>query len=128
MRNLICYYPLIRMLRFSKLNGKRWQMLLPSLLSMIIVKAQILSNPEISSFQETFNRILHTKISLPTLPSTQLRSALVGQNIGKSKKQQYRNSGLGSNSRGPSSTEVVYYYYYKLRHVIRDCKKQQNRN
>ena len=57
------------------------------------VKAQILSNPEISSFQETFSRILHTKISSPTLPSTQLRSALVGQNIGESEKQQYRNSG-----------------------------------
>ena len=33
------------------------------------VKAQILSSPEISSFQETFNSILLIEISSPTLPS-----------------------------------------------------------
>ena len=32
-------------------------------------KTQILSSPEISSFQETFSRILHTKISSPTILS-----------------------------------------------------------
>ena len=67
------------------------------------IKAQILSNLEISSFQETFNRILRTKISSPTPPSAQMSNALVGQNTGESEKQQYRNSRLGNNSRGPSS-------------------------
>ena len=33
------------------------------------VMVQILSNPEVSSFQETFNQILRREISLPTLPS-----------------------------------------------------------
>ena len=49
-------------------------------------KAQILSHPEISSFQETFDRILRTKISLP-IPSAQMSNALVGRNIGESEKQ-----------------------------------------
>ena len=92
------------------------------------IKAQILSNLEISSFQETFNRILRTKISLPTPPSAQMSNALVGQNTGESEKQQYRNSRLGSNSRGPSSGGVVCYYYRKLGHVIQDCKKRQSQN
>ena len=47
----------------------------------------------------------------------------MGRNIGESKKQQYKNSGLDSNSRGTSSRGVVYYYCYKPGHVIRDCKK-----
>ena len=67
------------------------------------IKAQILSNPKVSSFQETFSRILRTNISSPACPSAQMSSALVGRNIGKSRKPQYRNSGLGGNTRGPSS-------------------------
>ena len=86
------------MLRFSKLNKKKMAIMgflaaLPS--KYDFVKAQILSNPKISSFQETFNRILHTKISTPF---AQMSSVLVGQNIGESEKQQYRNSGPGNNS------------------------------
>ena len=50
------------------------------------VKAQILSNLEVFSFQETFTRILRTKISLPALPSAQMISALVGRNSGESGK------------------------------------------
>ena len=92
------------------------------------IKTQILSNSEISSFQETFNRILRTKISSPTPPSTQMSNALVGQNIGESEKQQYRNSGLGSNYRRSSSGGGVCYYYRKLSHVIQDCKKRQSKN
>ena len=42
------------------------------------VKTQILSSSKISSFQETFNRILRTEISPPALSSTQMSSALVG--------------------------------------------------
>ena len=42
------------------------------------VKAQIPSSLEISSFQETFNRILRIEISSLTLPSTQMSNALVG--------------------------------------------------
>ena len=38
------------------------------------IRAQILSNPEVSSFQETFSRILRIKISSPT----QMSNALVG--------------------------------------------------
>ena len=49
-----------------------------------------MSNPEISSFQDTFGRIFHSKNSSPTHPPTQLSSALVGCNIGESRKQQYR--------------------------------------
>ena len=44
------------------------------------VKAQILSSLEISSFQETFSRILRIEIS-STPPFAQMSSALVGQNI-----------------------------------------------
>ena len=62
------------------------------------VKAQILSSPEILSFQETFSKILCTKISSATLPSAQMSSALVDQNIGDSRKPQYRNSGPSSNT------------------------------
>ena len=64
------------------------------------VKTQIMSNPKVSSFQETFNRILRTEISPPTLPSTQMSSALVSRNSGESRNPQYRNSGLGGNTRG----------------------------
>ena len=53
------------------------------------VKGQILSSPKISFFQKTFNRILRTKTSSSTLPSTQMSSALVGRNNGESEKQQY---------------------------------------
>ena len=91
------------------------------------VKAQILSNPEIQSFQETLCRILYTETSSST-PSAQMSSALVGRNIGKSEKQHTRNSGQGGNSKGTSSEGVVCYYFYKPGHVIRDCKKRQSRN
>ena len=42
------------------------------------VKVQILSSLEISSFQETFNRILRIEISSSTPPSAQMSSAFVG--------------------------------------------------
>ena len=90
-------------------------------------KVQILSNLKISSFQETFSRILRTEISSPT-PPTQMSSALVGRNIGESQKQQYKNNGPGDNSRGSSSGGVVCYYCHKSSHVIRDCKKWQIQN
>ena len=48
------------------------------------VKAQILASPEISSFQETFSRILRIETSSCTSPSTQISSALVGRNKGES--------------------------------------------
>ena len=50
------------------------------------IKAQILSNLEISSFQETLSRILHTETSSSTPPSTQRSSALVGRNMSESEK------------------------------------------
>ena len=95
-------------------------------------KAQILSSPEISSFQKTFSRILRTEvssssISSPTLVFAQTSSALVEQTI-ESEKQRNRNSGLGCNTRGPSSRGVVCYYCHKSSHVKRDCKKRQTRN
>ena len=65
------------------------------------VKSQIMFSPEISSFQETCSRILRTETSSST-PSAQMRSALVGRNIGESEKQQYRNSCLDGNSGGTS--------------------------
>ena len=84
-------------------------------------KAQILSSPEISSLQETFSRILRTEVSAQT------SSALIGQTI-ESERQRNRNSGLDDNTRGPGSRGVVCYYCHKPGHVIRDCKKRQNRN
>ena len=53
-----------------------------------------------------------------------MSSALVVQNSGESEKQQYRNSGQSSSSRGTSSGRVVCYYCHKLGHVIRDYKKR----
>ena len=91
------------------------------------VRVQILSNPEVSSFQETFNRILHTEISSSALPIAQMSSPFVGRNNGESEPK-YRNSGPGGNTRGPNSGRVVCYYCRKPGHVIRDCKKLQNRN
>ena len=91
------------------------------------VKAHILSSLEISSFQETFNRILCIEISLLALPFAQMSSALVGQNISESGKPQYNNSDPCSNLRG-HSFGVVCYYCRKPGHVMRDCKKLQNRN
>ena len=88
------------------------------------VKSQIMFSLEISSFQETCSRIPRTETSSSTPPSAQMRSALVGRNIGESEKQQYRNSCLDGNSRGTSSRGVVCYYYDKPGHVIRDCKKR----
>ena len=88
-------------------------------------KAQILSNPEISSLQETFSKILRTEVSSsssPTLVSAQTSSALIGQTI-ESERQRDRNSGPGDNTRGPGSGGVVCYYCHKSGHVIRDCKK-----
>ena len=52
-------------------------------------KTQILFNPEISSLQVTFSRIIHTEVSSsssPTLVSTQTSSALIRQTI-KSERQ-----------------------------------------
>ena len=92
------------------------------------IKMQILSSPEVSSFQETFNRILRIEISPPALPSTQMSSVLVGRNSGESGKPQYINSGPGGNTRGPNFGGVVCYYCRKPRHVIQDYKKLQNRN
>ena len=57
-----------------------------------------------------------------------MSNALDGWNISEFEKLQYKNSGLGSNSRGPSSRRVVCYYCRKPGHVIRDCKKRHNRN
>ena len=65
---------------------------------------------------------------MPALPFAQLSNALVGRNSGESEKPQYRNSGPGGNTKGPSSKGVVCYYYHKPGHVIRKCKKLQNRN
>ena len=48
------------------------------------VKARILSNLEVSSFQEMSSQILHTEISSITLPSAQMSRAFVGQNSGES--------------------------------------------
>ena len=57
------------------------------------IKAHILANPEISSFKETFSRILRKETSSHTPPSTQISSALVGRNNVESETQQSRNSG-----------------------------------
>ena len=90
-----------------------------------LAKAQILSSPEISSFQETFSRILRTEVSSsssPTLVSAQTSSALIGQTI-ESERQQNRNSGPDDNTRGLGSRGFVCYYCHKPDHVICDCKK-----
>ena len=89
-----------------------------------------MSSPEISSLQETLSRILRTEVSSsssPTLVFAQTSSALIGQTI-ESERQQNRNSGQGDNTRGPGSGGVFYYYCHKPSHVIRNCKKQHNRN
>ena len=92
-------------------------------------KAQILANPEISSFQETFSSILRTETSSSTPPpSTQMRSAFVGRNSGESEKQQYINSDPSGNPRGTSFGGVVCYYCHKPSHVIQDYKKRHSRN
>ena len=93
-------------------------------------KAQILSSPETSSLQETFSRILRIEVSSsssPTLVYAQTSSALIGQTI-ELERQRNRNNGLGDNTRGPGSEGVVCYYCHKFGHVIRGCKKRQNRN
>ena len=89
-----------------------------------------MSNPEISSLQETFSKILRTEVlssSSLTLVSAQTSSALITQTI-ESERQQNRNSGPGNNTRGHGFGGVVCYYCRKSGHVIRDCKKRQNRN
>ena len=74
--------------------------------------------------------ILRTEVSSsssPTLVSAQTSSVLIGQTI-ESERQRNRNSGPSDNTRGPSSGGVVCYYCHKPGHVIRGCKKRQNRN
>ena len=78
------------------------------------VKVQILSSLEISSFQETFGRILRTETSSCAPPSTQMSIALVGRNSCESEKQRYINSGPGGNSRGTNSRGVICDYCHKL--------------
>ena len=73
-------------------------------------KPHILSSSKISSFLETFSKILRTETSSPVLPYVQMNSALSGWNTGESRKQQYKNSGLRDNTRGLSSGGVVCYY------------------
>ena len=80
------------------------------------------------ALQETFSRILHTEISMPALSATKMSNALVGRNNGELRKPQYKNSGLGGNTRGSNSRGVVCYYCRKPGHVIRDYKKLQNQN
>ena len=46
----------------------------------------------------------------------------------ESERQRNRNSGPCDNTKGSGSGGVVCYYYHKPGHVIRDCKKRQNRN
>ena len=46
----------------------------------------------------------------------------------ESERQRNRNSGPCNNTRGPGFGGVVCYYCHKPGHVIRDCKKRQNRN
>ena len=87
------------------------------------VKSQILSSPEISSLQQTFNRILHTENQLFVAPSHPT-SALVSQNTTRS--SIYRKG--GDNIRGQHSGEVVCYYCHEPGHTKRTCKKLQNRN
>ena len=82
------------------------------------INAQILSNLEISSFQEKFSRILRTDTSSSTPPSAQMSNALVGRNMSELEKQQYRSGGSGYNSRRTSSRGVVCYYCLKYVHVI----------
>ena len=71
------------------------------------VKAQILSSPKISSFQETLSRILRIETSSSTPPFAQMSCALVGWNIGESEKQHTINSSPGGNSRGISSRSCL---------------------
>ena len=92
------------------------------------IKAQILSSPEISSFQETFSRILRIETSSSIPPSAQMSNALIGRNMGELEKQQYRSGGPNGNSGGTRPGGVVCYYCHKPGHVIRDCKKRQSRN
>ena len=89
-------------------------------------------SPKISSLQETFSRILRTEVSSsfvssPTLVFAQTSSALIGQTI-ESERQRNRNSGPNNNTRGPGSGGVVCYFCHRPGHMIRDCKKRQNRN
>ena len=88
-------------------------------------KSHILLSPEISSLQETFSRLLHTKIS----PSIQISNALVSKNSNyEPVKQQTKSSGSTLEPSGQSSGGVVCYYYHKPRHTRRECRKLQNRN
>ena len=91
------------------------------------IKAQIFPSLEISSFQETFSRILRIETIASIPPPAQMSSALVGRNVGDLEKQQYRSGGPNGNFRGTSSGGVVCYYCQKPEHVI-DYKKQQSRN
>ena len=69
-------------------------------------KSHILSSPEISSLQETFNQLIRTKIS----PSIQMSNALVSKNSNyKPVKKQTKSSGLALELLGHSRGMVCYY-------------------
>ena len=88
-------------------------------------KSQILSSFEISSLQETFNRLLRTKI----FPSIQMSNALVSKNSNyEPVKQQTKSSGSALEPPGQSSRGVVCYYCHKLGHTRRECRKLLNQN
>ena len=88
-------------------------------------KSQILSSFEISSLQETFNRLLRTKI----FPSIQMSNALVSKNSNyEPVKQQTKSSGSTLEPPGKSSRGVVCYYCHKSGHTCRECRKLLNQN
>ena len=84
---------------------------LASLLSKFdTVKSHILSSPEISLLQETFNRLLRTEIS----PSIQMSNALVSKNSNyEPVKHQTKSSGSALEPPSQSLVGVVCYYCHK---------------
>ena len=83
-------------------------------------KSHILSNPNISSLQETFSRLLRTEIS----PSIQISNALVSKNRNyEPMKQQTKSSGSALKPLSRPSRGVVCYYCHKPGHTRRECRK-----
>ena len=90
-----------------------------------VAKSHILLNVEISSLQETFNRLLSTNTSASFTSSIISSSALVSLNDTRGEGR-----GTGSKNRDTQNSDVggvICYYCHEPSHTTRTCQHLQNR-
>ena len=133
MKILICLCPLVQMSNFSKVNENRWQLwdFLPLfLLSMIklrprfylVLRYHLSRRPLAGFFALRYHPLLHLPLYLP-------RQAVLLLDRPLSQRGNEIEPVVQAITLEGLVLEVLFViYYHKPDHVIRDCKKQHNRN